>query len=356
MTERKVGPDRTAQGAERRPPAGAPVQIVTEGLDSRWPPTAARNQVGGAGLPPVDPPEHRFRRILGAYLAGAEEIVVRETPRLGPETRTVIDAFRRRTVGMEVAFEGPSEIRLRESAEPARPPLARQVDAIGRSVVRLHRDAVGSWGVLPLVDDEAWEREDDAIDREVWYVQRCLTKGSFDRPAEVLATWTIARSLERIADHATSLGRLGPRLGEVPGGEGLLRTLRQYHAQAMVHLEGSLRSRDAASANRWLDVGEALLSSGVSLGDRLLPAFEECSMPASGAAAVTQALESTRRTIAYAQDIAEVPLNAGIVPSDLGGGSARVLRPLRTGAPTGSHARGPTWSPSGGPSTIGPIR
>ncbi len=270
-------------------------------------PPAASHRVE---IDPSEPPEHRFRRVLGAYLTGAAEIVIREDRGLGATTRTVVEAFCRRTAGMELAFEGPCEIRLREPASAPPVPLERKVEAIGRAVVLFHREAVERWGVLPYVLDEEWERKDDAVDRDVWYVQRRLAQGGSERPSTVVAIWTAARSLERIADHAVILGRLGPRLVAVPGAEGLLRTLRQYHAQAMAHLQGSLRSDDPASANRWLDVGEALLASGAAWMDRLLPVFEEYSMPPSGAAAVSQALESTRRTIAYAQDIAELPLNA----------------------------------------------
>jgi hypothetical protein len=344
MTERKVGSSPAAQRGVDAAGTRAVGPNRGEGPEPRGWGTIPRLGYGRVQVVGAEPPQHQFRRILGAYLGGAEEIAVREEPRLGEETRAVVDAFCRRTAGMVVAFEGPSEIRLREPPLTPPPSLERRIDGIGRSVLRLHREAVGSWGSLPLVGEDVWERKDDEVDRAVWFLQRNLVQRSYERTATVLAAWTVVRSLERIADHATTLGRLGPRLIEVPGAEGLLRTLRQYHAQAMDHLEGSLRSRDATSANRWLDVGEALLASGFSLMDRLLPAFEECAMPASGAAAVSQALDSIRRTIAYAQDIAEVPLNGGLGTTLVGVTGAEITRhPGMTpvGAPARFSSRGP---------------
>ena len=62
-------------------------------------------------------------------------------------------------------------------------------------------------------------------------------------------------------------------------------------------------------ANGLLDTGEALIGSGTTLADRLLPGVGNGSMPPATAAAVARLLESIGRTIAYAQDIAQVVLD-----------------------------------------------
>ncbi len=149
------------------------------------------------------------------------------------------------------------------------------------------------------------------IDREAWYIQRVASlRLAADRPPpSLLAAWTVARSLERIADHAVLLGTVGPRLVALPNGLGPATPLRQFHAQAMEHLEGVLGASDPDVANGLLDTGEALIGSGTTLADRLLPGVGNGSMPPATAAAVARLLESIGRTIAYAQDIAQVVLD-----------------------------------------------
>jgi hypothetical protein len=274
------------------------------------------------GQPPVatipvrrgELPEHLFRRLLGAYLAGAREFIVLEAPRVSPATREVVQSFCRRTRQPEIVWDDAGQIRLKDLAYESPVPLAQRLARMGRIVVEYHREAVASWSQLPLGDDDYWERRDDEIDREAWYVQRLAAHrlGTDGGGGSLLGPWTVARSLERIADHATLLGEYGRRLGELPRGNGPLNSLQQFHSQAMGHLEGVLRATDDAAANDLLDLGEALIASGHSLADRLLPAVGGGSMPPATAAAVARILESIGRTIAYAQDLAQVTLDRSI--------------------------------------------
>ena len=258
--------------------------------------------------------EHLFRRLLGAYLGGAREFVVIDRSARSNGTRDVVRTFCRRTRQPEIVSEENGVIRLRDLAYESPVPLPERLARMGRMVVGFHREAVESWAQLPLGDDQYWERRDDEIDREAWYVQRlaALRLGLDGSGVTLLGPWTIARSLERIADHATVLGETGRRLVELPDGAGSLTTLKQFHRQAMDHLEGVLNVEDDAAANDLLDMGDALLASGRALSERLLPAVGGGSMPPATAAAVTRILESIGRTVAYAQDIAQVALDRAI--------------------------------------------
>jgi phosphate uptake regulator len=258
--------------------------------------------------------EHLFRRLLGAYLGGAREFVVVEPSSVTGGTREVVRTFCRRTRQPEIVSEESGVIRLRDLAYESPVPLPERLSRMGRMVLAFHREAVESWSELPLGDDGYWERRDDEIDREAWYVQRlaALRLGLDGSGVTLLGPWTVARSLERIADHARVLGEAGRRLVELPNGAGPLTSLRQFHRQAMEHLEGVLGAPDDAAANDLLDMGEALMASGRALADRLLPAVGGGTMPPATAAAVTRILESIGRTIAYAQDIAQVALDRAV--------------------------------------------
>ena len=286
-----VAPLRTASGPTLLEPAAAEIAVA-----------------------PGEPPEHIFRRLLGAYLGGAREFVLTERPSLTPATREVVRSFCRRTRQPEILSDESGVLRLRDLAYDSPVPLPQRLARMGRLVVEFHREAVDSWSEVSLGADGAWERRDDEIDREAWYVERlaALRLANGDSGASHLATWTVARSLERIADHAVTIGDVGRRLAELPNGAAPTTSLKQFHRQAMEHLEGVLAATDGAVANDLLDMGEALMASGRALSERLLPGVNGGAMPPATAAAVARILESIGRTVAYGQDIAQVVLDRSI--------------------------------------------
>lgn len=266
---------------------------------------------------PGTPQEHLFRRLLGAYLGGAREFVIEERPTLYRPTHDTVREFCRRTRQPEIVSEEPDAVHLRDLAWDGPVPLERRVRRMGRMVVDFHREAVESWSALPLDHDGHWQRRDDEIDREAWFLERTAALSGYREAGDTFspAYWTIARSLERIADHAATLGELGPRLVELGSGGGSISTLRQFHAQAMTHLEGALAGPDPSAANDLLDTGEALIISGRTLADRLLPAVGGGALPPASAAAVARAFDSIGRTVAYTQDIVQITLDRPVVAS-----------------------------------------
>jgi len=321
----KTAPPRG--GAPRRTEPGP--RPEPRAVPSNDRPSAARRPGARATVVVRDgePPEHVFRRLLGAYLGGAREFVVREPPFLRPSTRAVARTFCRRTRQPEIVSDEGDTILIRDLAFESPVPLERRLEQMGRIVLRFHREAVESWSGLPLGEDDSWDRRDDEIDREAWYLERkaALRLSAADGIPPALELWTVARCLERIADHAVTLGEVGRRLAGLPHGVGPLATLEQFHRQAMDHLAGALAATDGADANDLLDTGEALLASGRAIADRLLPNAGG-GMPPAAAGAVARILESIGRTIAYGQDIAQVALDRSL------GGEPRLPAPVRTAA------------------------
>jgi len=270
-----------------------------------------------------EPSEHLFRRLLGTYLAGAREFEVRERPVVSAGTREVVRSFCRRTRQPEIISDESGVLQLRDLAFESPIPLPQRIVRMGRLVADFHREAVDSWSQLPFLEDGFWDRRDDEIDREAWYVERvaAIQLASGGGGSEWLGLWTTARSLERIADHAVVIGEVGRRLVDLPSGSVPITSLRQFHQQAMEHLEGVLGAPDEAAANDLLDLGDALQASGRSLADRLLPAVGGGTMPPATAAAVSRILESISRTVAYSQDIAQVTLNRWVPRSEVPGKS-----------------------------------
>ncbi len=307
----KTEKPRGATGPRRAGAASRPSPSRTVRAEPRTAPIgpSARIDVGSA-----EPPEHVFRRLLGAYLGGASEFVVRESPRLRPATVAVVGTFCRRTRRPEIVADDGVAIRAVDFALDGGLPLERRLAEMGRQVIEFHREAVASWSYLPLGDDGFWERRDDEVDREAWYLERCAARriGAPGATITAFELWTIARSLERVADHAVILGEEGRRLAGLPHAGGPIATLTQFHAQAMEHLEGVLRVADGGAANELLDTGEAILASGRAITDRLLPTGDGARLSPAAAGAVARIVESIGRTVAYAQDIAQVALDRAL--------------------------------------------
>jgi PhoU domain len=261
---------------------------------------------------PGEPPEHLFRSLLGAYLGGAAEFEVRLDRRgASPDARDVVVTFCHRTRQPELVEDRRGILRLRDAAPEISGEVPNRLRRMGAEVVEFHRQAVASWSKLSLVDETFWDRKDDEIDRDAWQIQRWAAR-QLSAPSlsvGVFGPWTIARSLERIADHAVVLGQVGARFADFPDGVLSATSLTQFHHQALEHLGAVLATTDPAGANDLLDVGEALLQSGRSVADRLLSTAGRMSGSPGGEVAVSRVLDSISRTIAYTQDIAQVFLD-----------------------------------------------
>jgi PhoU domain len=308
MSNRESG--RTSAPSRARGPAAR--TAVAEGEPRPRFPRGARAGEGSRAVAFIEvdssePAEHLFRRLLSAYLRGETEFEVVEVPQLSSGTREVVREFCRRTRSPELEGDDGQHLRVVDP-EPIEEGIDRRLQDLGAQVLRFHREAVESWSDLPLGAEGRWADRDDEIDRQAWYLERCIARGERRgaRPtAPATSAWTIARSLERIGDHAVALGEIGPRLAEFGPEASPVRELRQFHQQAMAHLEEVLRATDGRGANELLDVGEALAASGRALTDRLLPAVGDGSMTPATAAALARALEAISRTVAYSQDIAQ---------------------------------------------------
>lgn len=287
-----------------------------------------------------EPSEHLFRDLLGAYLGGAAEFEVHEAGGLDPATHAVVRTFERRTIRPEVVAEDPGTVLLRDVSRSNAVPLPTLVDRMGALVRALQEDAGRAVRAGPAAPPIAWVDRDDEVDRQGWFIERILVRSGAEVSAAPgpLGYFILARSLERIADHAVQIAEAGGQLAEMAPPEGLLRLVEQFHGQARQHLDSVLellRHRDRPRANELLDLGEALHATYRALGDRLFPPSGPSGVSPTQVALLARLLTSVDRSVAYAQDMAEVALTqsggrtSGREPPVL---VARPGNALRTGA------------------------
>ena len=270
-------------------------------------------------------PEHLFRCLLGAYLAGSAEFEVFQRDGVTPGTRSVVRTFARRTIQPEVISEDGETLEMQDVSDASPVPLPKLLVRMGQLVIAMQQDAAQSWSRLSVGAPTSWEARDDEVDRQAWFIERSAVRlldgaAQLDRTMETgigpLGCWTVARSLERIGDHAVRMGEAGARLGESHVPKSHLVSLEQFHGQAVRHLTSVLEALAEESGNRaneLLDTGEALHEVVRTLSERLFPsAGSSAQLPPSTAIALGRILESIDRTTAYAQDIAQVALDRAL--------------------------------------------
>jgi len=270
------------------------------------------------------PLEHVFRQLVAAYLAGADEFVVAEQGGLRPATRELVRTFTRRTSGPEVVAEAKDRVTLQIAPDRSRGPLSHELRQMYDLVAR-SQETAGTYltGVEPLHAADL-ALGDDAIDRHAWLIERTLNgPPGAQRPAEPKAlavdpiqVLLLTRALERVADHAVTLGTCAAQLSDCAVPVGVLSSLQTHHRQVVDHLRHAYEVSeipDVARANEILDTGDALHEAHRTLTESLLVRGAAAGLTPLASANLGLALQSIDRTTAYAQDIAQVGLDRAIV-------------------------------------------
>ena len=263
------------------------------------------------------PREHLFRRLIAAYLDGAQEFRVHEPGGLSPETRAVARTFVRRTIQPEIVSEEGDHLLLRDVSrgrDLAVLPLLRRMHQI---VLRLQEEAIATLTAPGRSGGGEWPSRDDEVDRHAWLIERILTlrSASFAGGPAVPQVLLLVRSLERTADHAVLIAEHGTRWVETSPPHRLVRAVSDFHSQArrlLVESFASAIAGDADSANDLLDTGEALHTQYRTLIESVLPRRAATPLPEAGRVELALLLQSIDRTIAYSQDMAEAGLDSGV--------------------------------------------
>lgn len=269
------------------------------------------------------PREHLFRRLVAAYLDGAQEFLVVEPGGLSAETRAIARAFVRRTVQPEIVSEEGDRLLLRDVSRGGDldlPPLLRRMHQV---VQRLQEEAGVSFsGATPRTSSEEWTQRDDEVDRHAWLIERILTLHAASPGSGVSTAFgaipqvlIIVRSLERVADHAVQIADLGTRWAESSPPARLVRSVSEFHAHSrrlLAEAFAAAETGDADAANDLLDTGEALHEEYRTLVSSTIARRSPSAYPGPGIVELALLLQSIDRTAAYAQDIAEAGLDSGV--------------------------------------------
>lgn len=267
------------------------------------------------------------RELIASYLAGYDSLEVTSPNALDTDVRDGVRDLTRKAIGPEIVDESGSSITVEDLLDPAHLPIRKGVRRMYFITRSMHHDAMDA---LESGDEELARDvlgRDDDVDRLFWMVSKQYNLVLRDvregekigvTPGEGLDYVLVARTLERIADHAARIAGSGLEIG-ADSIEPLHEELRAGSETAVEVLEEAFDAFYAADT----DQANTAIARTEPLERRYEDLLEQ-GVRLSGREAVHFAyiLESLFRTGSYATDIAEVAINHAVRedPEDEGRG------------------------------------
>ena len=257
-----------------------------------------------------------YDHLMGAYISGVQEIVIKSKTNLTRKTRNEIRRFLRSTRGFEIGEEDDSSTRLISLLNAGELPLSASLNRMYLLLSSLVRDIIES---LQGADSELISDHDER-EREVDGLQYLIERqvGSMLSSSQIVKSLGIsrkqgveyanlARSLERMMDHADQMAKLTIDSESIPNlsAQKMPLSALPIWLDSIKTLMINLRERDThqienarnslKKAQLELEKHEESLWSGRRKAAPLL--FED------------RLSESIRRLCAYARDFGEILLN-----------------------------------------------
>lgn len=258
---------------------------------------------------------HFLRHLIGLYITGYDEIVVRSKGRISPEIRAVVRDFTRRVLGPQIVEESGSAITVLDVADHSHLDMRKILRRMHLMARSMHSDAVEAMveGNAELAGDVV--ARDDEVDRLYWFMAKqqsmmmrdtgIMRKIGVSIP-EATFYLSASKALERISDHAARIAlRAGPLASEsLP--DKVLSEIQSYSASVVSVLDKSVESMlrgDLNAANEVVDEAEKIRDRREPLVKLLMEQKGKFAVP------LTLVMESLERTALYSADIAEIAIN-----------------------------------------------
>lgn len=256
--------------------------------------------------------DNLVRRLVGAYLAGADTIHLQGRGRLDPKIHGIVQETIRDLVGVEIVDETADSITLQDLVGVSDMDLAKTVTRMHRIARFMFDDAMSAFQTRDTEVARQVIQRDDELDRLEWHVskqmhalleQPRLAAHLKIRPAEALNMTLVARALERMGDHASKICKNLPA-EPVPEDLGA-----DIEAQATAvrsvwdNAFSALKKDDFGIGTRAVDDGKAAGAWKTTFSQKLQ------GLPGELAEPLTIIADSVDRVRGYSVDMAEIAMN-----------------------------------------------
>lgn len=258
---------------------------------------------------------HFLRRLIGLYISGHDEILVRSRTRIPPEIRKVVRDFTRRVIGPEIVEESGNSISIQDVADHSHLDMRKILKRMHLMSRSMHADAMAAMmeGNVDLAGDVV--ARDDEVDRLYWFMSKqhsmivrdvAIARKMNLSVSEASFYLSAAKALERIADHAARIGHSASSLVPEKMPEKLIEEMKDYGTAVVSVLDRSIESllkEDVHSANGVVDEAERLRGKGEQLIRQIMDHKGKFAVP------LARVVESLERSALYSADIAEIAIN-----------------------------------------------
>jgi phosphate uptake regulator len=268
-----------------------------------------------------DQPDSIMRKIVALYLVGYNLIRIKtKDDRITSLHRSCIkDLTRKKLVGTEIISDSPNEMVLQillSYPELSVESALRRMCFIAAS---MHEDAMQALKDLNKELARDVIALDDEVDRFSLYIirqlkaavqsERVLKDIGLSNPRDCLGYRVIAKSVERIADHAVKIAENVLSL-DAKVDEPILRKMLEMSSFARSVFDDSIKSLYKKDYSLADDV-VAKAKTIASMEDEAIKAMSK-KVEAIEMSSARIIIESIRRTAEYASDIAEIVLNLNV--------------------------------------------
>src|SRR5207253_9727000 len=262
--------------------------------------------------------EQILRTVVAQYLAGYDVIRIRFHTASRPDLRVFLrEAARRMFVGSEIIEESRDELIVQCLSIYGDLPVPKVISRMSLIAKVMLRDAVESLKNRNSALSEEIIKKDEEVDRFYLFLIRQLTMAVLNRsliqeiglvdPRDCLVYRVVSKSLERIADHATTIARMASEI-ESPLPPRLVEEISKPSYITLIVLEdspNSLAKIDGSVANASIVSAQKIEKDAESVMDKLF----DLRLNPKTVVAVRLALESLKRVAEYGEDIAEMAIN-----------------------------------------------
>jgi len=258
---------------------------------------------------------HFLRKLIGLYISGHDEIVVRGRTRISPDIRKMVGDFTRKVIGSEIVEESSSSVTIQDVADYSHLDMRKVIRRMHLMSRSMHADAMEALMRSNQSLAENVVARDDEVDRLYWFVAKqqsmILRDPSVSRKmgigiSEASFYLSAAKALERIADHAARIAHSVSALSSETLNEKLVKDMESYGVRVLSVLDSSVESMlkaDMLAANLVADESEQLRMGGEKLIEQIMSHRTKFSVP------FARVVESLERTALYSVDIAELAIN-----------------------------------------------
>jgi phosphate uptake regulator len=251
------------------------------------------------------------RAIISLYVAGFD--VIELFGKISVEQREVVRRTTQRLIGPEILQEAAERILIHTLRDPTVLAVDQILEHLWENSQAMFSDGLRALLEHDLESARGVRQRDDDVDRFFLLLSRQFYLALRDPLAEVSASkveffnaHTVARQLERIADHAAKLAAVTEEIERVP--KVILPLLKEVGMKTSQELSQAFQAfltHDSGAANRVLDESQSIEEALLEINKKLL------SRPDPRSAPLRIVTDSIGRVKDYANNIAEVALNAG---------------------------------------------